>query len=79
MMMKNVASKSNLALTGETLEINVTMNTFAKLYTFYICNIRLTENEPSCMLHMAQHNVDGKILFLNFLPNIFESCKSQKL
>ena len=38
--------------TREILEINV-MNTFANLYTFYLCNVGLTENKPSCMLHMA--------------------------
>ena len=67
-------------ISGKILEINVTMNTFAKLHTFYVMYYRrLTENEPSCMLHMAWHNFDSKALFLHVLPNIFELCKSQKL
>ena len=53
MMMKKIFSRSNLALTGENLDINVNMNTFDKLYTFYEGIVRLTENEPSCKLHMA--------------------------
>ena len=40
-----------------------------------ICNVKLTENEPSRMLHMAYQNFDGKLLFLPSLPNIFESHK----
>jgi hypothetical protein len=42
-------------------------------------NVKLTGNEPFCMLHMAQHNFDSKLLFLNFLPSLFESQQSQKL
>ena len=44
-----------------------------------ISNVKLTGNEPFCMLHMAQHNFDSKISFLNFLPSQFESQKSLKL
>ena len=37
-----------------------------------ISNVKLTGNEPFCMLHMAQHNFDSKLLFLNFLASLFE-------
>ena len=41
-------------ITEEILEINVTKyEYFCQIVQFYVCNVKLTENEPSCMLHMA--------------------------
>ena len=41
-------------ITEEILEINVTKyEYFCQIVHFYVCNVKLTENEPSCMLHMA--------------------------